>query len=132
MKTPLMPDAMKLYLLLFCLILCACTTVAPQVQQTSQVAYTGNMFGRATFIATSKSKGFELSEGQRAEYNGLIAIYSHGTIARPLTPPLVKDEGLALINGEWWQDAEHQVLYRDMRDWRDSGIQASTFINRNF
>ena len=115
-----------LCILMICVAMPACGTVAPEVKQSAPVAYTGNALTHATYIAVSKSKGFELSEGQRAEYNALIEIYSHGTVARPLTPPLVKDEGLSLINGQWWQDAQHQVLYRDMRDWRDSGIRAST------
>jgi len=121
---------MKLLPLLLCLIICACSTVAPEVKQSEKLTYTGNALTHATYIAVSKSKGFELSAGMHEEYNSLIKIYGYGTVVRPLTPPLVKDAGLTQIDAQWWQDAEHQTLYRDMRDWRDSGIRASTFISR--
>lgn len=116
--------------IILCLMLVACSTVAPEVKPSAPAAYTGNSLGAATYIAKSKSKGFELSDGQRAEYNSLIDTYGNGTLVRPITPPLVKDAGVTQIDGAWWQDAEHQVLYRDMRDWRDNGIRPPTIINR--
>jgi len=119
--------------LTFLLVLCAigfaaCDgTVAPFVKRDTSVEVYGNVVSKKPYIVVTKD-GYVLNDQMRDEYNSLIDSYAKGTTAFAINPPLVKDVGIKAITsgswaGYWLQDGQHQIYYRDMRDWNANGIK---------